>query len=101
MRISKGLLLRVGILIVIVAIIGGFIWFFTNPDYKYYSDQNMRPTWDMADNIQYGSQNTIFADELKQVDYYTFLHGKGPFTVFVPTDKAYSNLPANDQDLLR
>jgi uncharacterized surface protein with fasciclin (FAS1) repeats len=60
----------------------------------------MRPNWDIADNIQNGSQDTIFADQIKQVGYYTFLHGKGPFTVFVPNDQAFANLPSQDQDLL-
>ncbi|MGH7203848.1 MAG: fasciclin domain-containing protein, partial [Candidatus Levyibacteriota bacterium] len=98
MAVNKSVLIRAGILIVILLIIGGAIWVLNNPKFQEYPNK-MRPVWDVAYNIQVGSDNTHFATQINQVGYATFLHGKGPFTVFVPSDTAYSNLPANDQDL--
>ena len=93
-------LLRAGILIVIVLIVGAFIWVYTNPNYKEYQGLQMRPTWDVSDNINYGTQNVQFAKMVESAGFYTFLHDKGPFTVFVPTDKAYSDLPPSITDNL-
>ena len=89
------------IIVIVLVIVLGAAWFWLlNPANQGYVGFNMRPVWDVADNIKNGSENRIFAGEMNKVGYYTFLHGKGPFTVFVPTDKAYSNLPVDDQDIL-
>lgn len=52
----------------------------------------MKPSMDIADNIQYSSTTSKFGMLITSVGYDTFLHDKGPYTVFVPTDEAYAKL---------
>ncbi|NOH22280.1 fasciclin domain-containing protein [Vibrio europaeus] len=42
--------------------------------------------------VENGSFNTLFA-AVKAADLVTVLKGKGPFTVFAPTDEAFAKLP--------
>ncbi len=90
-------------LIILCAIVGlvliaGIIWY--RWPYKEYKGLGMRPTMDVSDNIVLGTENKLFAKALGALGYTTFLHGKGPYTVFVPTDAAFTNLPRNTKDFL-
>ena len=96
---KKKILISSLVVVVIAAILGAF-FYFQKSENQNYKGLNMSPGWDVANNIQYGSQNTNFAQEMKDSEYYTFLQGKGPYTIFVPTDKAYDNLPAKTKELM-
>ncbi len=49
--------------------------------------------------VENGSFTTLVA-ALKAADLVTALQGKGPFTVFAPTDAAFAKLPAGTVDAL-
>lgn len=99
-RTTKKKILVISLVVLILAAIIGTFIYFQKPENQNYTGLNMSPGWNVADNIQYGSQNTNFASEMEDMEYYTFLQGKGPYTIFVPTDKAYDNLPAKTKDLM-
>jgi uncharacterized surface protein with fasciclin (FAS1) repeats len=59
-------------------------------------------TLDIADSIAVNRITTQFAAMLQTSEMATFLSSRGPFTVFLPTDSAFSKLPASElQALLR
>ncbi|MGH7203641.1 MAG: fasciclin domain-containing protein [Candidatus Levyibacteriota bacterium] len=96
-KLSKRVLLICGVIVILAAI---SIWLLFKPTYTVDKVLNMRPVWDVADNIVSSPTDKIFATSLYNLGYTTFLHGKGPYTVFVPTDKAYRNLPLTTKGLL-
>lgn len=66
----------------------------TNAQAMAHSDKNIV---DVA--VENGSFKTLVA-ALKAADLVTALQGKGPFTVFAPTDAAFAKLPAGTVDAL-
>lgn len=50
---------------------------------------------DIATKIQSSSNMRYFQDSLKRTDMLKMLEGKGPFTVFVPVDGAFSKVGLN------
>ncbi len=65
--------------------------------------QAMLPTADIADNIAISPVHSVLAVYLKESGVRTVLEGKGPYTLFAPTDKAFmgaGNL-GSKQDLTR
>jgi uncharacterized surface protein with fasciclin (FAS1) repeats len=67
-------------------------YIFSNPSFIEYEGVQMKPSMDIADNINYSSQDQEFARMIQAVGFDTFLHDTGPYTVFVPTDSAYAKL---------
>jgi|GEM_PF-2600010 len=55
---------------------------------------------DIADSVSTNRILTRFAAMLQASDLATFLSSKGPFTVFAPTDSAFSKLPPGMLDTL-
>jgi uncharacterized surface protein with fasciclin (FAS1) repeats len=76
----------------IVLFLGGSALLWNTWPYTEYKGLSMRQEWNIADNIANSPNHKIFANGLYDFDYYTFLRGDGPFTVFLPTDKGYSKL---------
>lgn len=55
---------------------------------------------DIVDTAVAAGQFTTLAKALKAADLIATLKGKGPFTVFAPTDAAFAKLPAGALDSL-
>jgi len=55
---------------------------------------------DIADSINTNRITTQFAAMLQSSEMATFLSSRGPFTVFLPTDSAFSKLPPGTLDAL-
>jgi len=55
---------------------------------------------DIADSIATNRITTQFAAMLQSSEMATFLSSRGPFTVFLPTDSAFSRLPPGTLDAL-
>lgn len=53
---------------------------------------------DIVDTAVNAGSFTTLAAALKAADLVTTLKGKGPFTVFAPTDEAFAKLPAGTVD---
>ncbi|XGV99796.1 MAG: fasciclin domain-containing protein [Leptolyngbya sp. BL-A-14] len=53
---------------------------------------------DIVDTAVNAGSFTTLAAALKAADLITTLKGKGPFTVFAPTDEAFAKLPAGTVD---
>jgi uncharacterized surface protein with fasciclin (FAS1) repeats len=51
--------------------------------------QAMPPTADIADNIAVSPEHSVLAVYLKESGMRATLEGKGPYTLFAPTDKAF------------
>lgn len=77
-------------IILIVLVTAALLWY--RWPYNEYEGLGMRPELDVADNIAVAPAHQIFASALYDFEYNTFLHGNGPFTVFVPTDAGYNDL---------
>jgi uncharacterized surface protein with fasciclin (FAS1) repeats len=60
----------------------------------------MFPTKDIIDNAVMSSDHKTLVAAVKAADLVTTLKGDGPFTVFAPTDEAFSKLPAGTVDTL-
>jgi uncharacterized surface protein with fasciclin (FAS1) repeats len=84
--------LVISLVVILILIAAALLIWFKWP-YQEYEGLGMRPDWDVADNIVSAPGNQIFAGVVYNLEYTTFLHGTGPFTVFVPTDESYKNLP--------
>jgi len=56
--------------------------------------QAMLPTRDLADNIANSPEHTAFVHGLKESGVEGLLKGKGPFTVFAPTNEAFASARA-------
>lgn len=85
---NKKYLLWGGILLLVLGI-GVAFWKFWPWEY---TKLNMRTDLTVSENILSSPENKIFANAIASAGYTTFLEGEGPFTVFLPTDKAYANL---------
>ena len=60
--------------------------------------QAMLPNRDIADNIANSPEHTAFTRDLKASGVESLLKGKGPFTVFAPTNGAFASAGAvNDK----
>ncbi len=53
----------------------------------------MLPTKDIVDNAVNSADHTTLVAAVKAADLVAVLKGKGPFTVFAPTNDAFENLP--------
>ncbi len=60
----------------------------------------MYPTKDIIDNAVNSKDHTTLVAAVKAADLVTTLKGKGPFTVFAPTNEAFAALPAGTVDTL-
>jgi transforming growth factor-beta-induced protein len=87
---KKPLFITILLILIIIPLI--FIWLSSNPSFIEYDKVQMRPSQDIADNIDTSPSTQQFDTLIKLVSYNTFLHNSGPFTVFVPTDSAYTKL---------
>ena len=56
---------------------------------------------DLVENLSQSNDTRVFMDLLHSSGLIDSLRQKGPFTVFVPTDEAFSKLPAGMIDSLR
>ena len=63
-------------------------------------DKNMKATTDIVDTAVAAGQFTTLAKALTAAGLIDTLKGKGPFTVFAPTDDAFAKLPAGALDEL-
>ena len=59
---------------------------------------NMTPTKNIVDTVIAAGRFTTFASALKAAGLTDELAGKGPYTVFAPTDEAFKKLPAGGYD---
>ena len=60
----------------------------------------MYPTKDIVTNALNSKQHTTLVAAVKAAGLVETLQGKGPFTVFAPTDDAFENLPAGTVETL-
>ena len=58
----------------------------------------MYPTKDIVDNAVNSKDHTTLVAAVKAADLVETLKGKGPFTVFAPTNDAFENLPEGTVD---
>ncbi len=64
--------------------------------------EKMKGSADIVDTAVAAGQFNTLAAALKAADLVETLKGKGPFTVFAPTDEAFAKLPAGTvEDLLK
>jgi uncharacterized surface protein with fasciclin (FAS1) repeats len=62
--------------------------------------QSMFPTKDIVDNAVNSADHTTLVTAVKAAGLVDTLKGKGPFTVFAPTNAAFGKLPAGTVDNL-
>lgn len=62
--------------------------------------QSMFPTRDIVDNAVKSADHTTLVAAVKAAGLVETLKGKGPFTVFAPTDAAFNKLPPGTVDTL-
>lgn len=62
--------------------------------------QSMYPTKDIIDNAVNSADHTTLVAAVKAAGLVDTLKGKGPFTVFAPTNAAFGKLPAGTVDNL-
>jgi uncharacterized surface protein with fasciclin (FAS1) repeats len=62
--------------------------------------QAMYPSKDIVDNAVNSSDHTTLVAAVKAADLVDTLRGKGPFTVFAPTNAAFAALPGGTVDTL-
>jgi uncharacterized surface protein with fasciclin (FAS1) repeats len=62
--------------------------------------QSMAPTKDIVDNAVNSADHTTLVAAVKAAGLVDTLKGKGPFTVFAPTNSAFAKLPAGTVDNL-
>jgi len=60
--------------------------------------QAMSPSKDIVDNAVNSADHKTLVAAVKAAGLVDTLKGKGPFTVFAPTDKAFASLPAGTVD---
>src|SRR5260370_42250822 len=60
----------------------------------------MYPTKDIIDNAVNSADHTTLVAAVKAAGLVDTLKGAGPFTVFAPTNEAFSKLPAGTVDTL-
>jgi uncharacterized surface protein with fasciclin (FAS1) repeats len=62
--------------------------------------QDMLPSKDIVDNAVNSADHTTLVAAVKAAGLVETLKGKGPFTVFAPTNAAFNKLPAGTVDTL-
>lgn len=62
--------------------------------------QSMLPGKDIIDNAVNSADHTTLVAAVKAADLVATLKGKGPFTVFAPTNAAFNKLPAGTVETL-
>lgn len=62
--------------------------------------QSMYPSKDIIDNAVHSADHTTLVAAVKAAGLVDTLKGKGPFTVFAPTNAAFAKLPAGTVDNL-
>ena len=62
--------------------------------------QSMLPSKDIVDNAVNSADHTTLVAAVKAAGLVDTLKGKGPFTVFAPTNAAFNKLPAGTVDTL-
>lgn len=62
--------------------------------------QSMMPSKDIVDNAVNSADHTTLVAAVKAAGLVDTLKGKGPFTVFAPTNAAFAKLPAGTFDTL-
>jgi len=62
--------------------------------------QNMYPSKDIVDNAVNSADHTTLVAAVKAAGLVETLKGKGPFTVFAPTNAAFAKLPAGTVETL-
>jgi uncharacterized surface protein with fasciclin (FAS1) repeats len=62
--------------------------------------QSMQPSKDIIDNAVNSADHTTLVAAVKAAGLVETLKGKGPFTVFAPTNAAFAKLPAGAVDSL-
>ena len=62
--------------------------------------QSMMPSRDIVDNAVNSADHTTLVAAVKAAGLVDTLKGKGPFTVFAPTNAAFGKLPAGTVDTL-
>ncbi|QRX83781.1 fasciclin domain-containing protein [Glaciimonas sp. PAMC28666] len=62
--------------------------------------QSMYPSKDIIDNAVNSADHTTLVAAVKAAGLVDTLKGKGPFTVFAPTNEAFGKLPAGTVDTL-
>ncbi|MFT5643804.1 MAG: putative surface protein with fasciclin (FAS1) repeats [Janthinobacterium sp.] len=62
--------------------------------------QSMMPTKDIIDNAVNSADHTTLVTAVKAAGLVETLKGKGPFTVFAPTNAAFAKLPAGTVETL-
>lgn len=68
--------------------------------YPMVGGQAMYPTKDIIDNAMKSADHTTLVAAVKAAGLVDTLKGKGPFTVFAPTNEAFAKLPAGTVDSL-
>ncbi len=68
--------------------------------YPMVGGQAMHPTKDIVDNAMKSADHTTLVAAVKAAGLVDTLKGKGPFTVFAPTNEAFAQLPAGTVDSL-
>ncbi len=98
-------------IIALVLLVGGIVWF-TTKDNKDSNTQNQTSQTQMTDKQDQKSSKDIvvlatetpslstLVTAVKAADLVSTLQGKGPFTVFAPTNDAFNALPAGTLDTL-
>jgi uncharacterized surface protein with fasciclin (FAS1) repeats len=69
-------------------------------DTKMVGGAEMYPTKDIVDNAVNSQDHTTLVAAVKAAGLVDTLKGKGPFTVFAPTNEAFAKLPAGTVDNL-
>lgn len=91
-KIRKKLLLVIALLLIVgFSVVAGIFAF--NPDLQEYETIGMKQRETVSGNIISSSITTRFAEALDRTEQRTPLDTGGPYTVFVPLDDAFTNLP--------
>ena len=72
----------------------------TNPNGVQVGGALMLPSRDIVENVSLANNLTIFVKAIQIAELTTTLKSAGPFTLFVPTDKAFNSLPQGSIDTL-
>jgi uncharacterized surface protein with fasciclin (FAS1) repeats len=91
-NVRKQLVVALGLVALASAAVAG-----SNPTV---GGKEMLPTHDIIDNAVDSADHTTLVAAVKAADLVTTLKGAGPFTVFAPTNAAFSLLPAGTVDNL-
>src|SRR5258708_11350070 len=68
--------------------------------YPVVGGKEMYPTKDIVENAVNSADHTTLVAAVKAAGSVKTLEGKGPFTVFAPTNEAFNKLPAGTVDTL-